>query len=238
MKYSYVFFDMDGTVLDTIGDLTDSVNHILEECGFAPIDETAAAGFLGNGAKHLLECAFELSSGKTADEDLINRILPEYREYYNSHSRINTAPYPGILSLMERLKAEGVRVAVVSNKPDRTVQELSARFFGGLAEFSIGESPAVRRKPAPDMVYEVMHRMGLKSGEADDGSLFGGFPEELRRRCVYVGDTEVDLETADNAGMDCITVTWGFRSAEQLKERGAGVLVSSAEELGRAILES
>ena len=237
MRYDTVFFDMDGTVLDTLKDLADAVNHILAEFGYAPVDHNDIAHSLGNGAAHLIRRALAISSGKEPDDALVEAVLSVYKPYYNAHSRVATAPYHGIIELMGRLKAEGVRMAVVSNKPDQTVQELSVLFFGDLLNLSIGESAGIRKKPAPDMVFQAMRTMGLPCREDETersnrpADQFCGFSEELRRRCVYIGDTEVDLATGANAGMDCIAVDWGFRSREELVRSGARTIVSSTEEL-------
>ena len=133
---------------------------------------------------------------------------------------MRTGPYAGILPLMARLKAAGIRQAIISNKPDPAVQELAAHFFPGLLETAVGESPAVRRKPNPDAVLRAVEQMGLEKAD-----------------CVYVGDTEVDLQTAKNAGLDCIAVTWGFREEEQLLAAGAEKLAHSAAELEALLLE-
>lgn len=223
MKYRYVFFDMDGTVLDTLTDLTDAVNHTIVRFGYAPVTPEQTAYNLGNGARHLLEASMELSAGKgPAAEEETDRILAEYLPYYNSHCRVKTAPYPGTLELMDALKKRDIRMAVVSNKPDAAVQELSELFFGDAMDVSIGECPGVSRKPAPDMVYEAMRRMGLCGGTV---------PEDLKRQSVYIGDTEVDLQTAGNAGLDCIAVSWGFRRREDLEKAGAAVIADSLAEL-------
>lgn len=210
MKYKAVLYDMDGTVLDTLSDLTDAVNFSLARFGYPARGTREVRGFLGNGARRLIELAVPAG---TEEADIL-RVLEFYKPYYDAHCRVKTAPYDGILPLMRRLRAAGVMQAVISNKPDPAVQELAAAFFPGLLEYAVGESAAVRRKPAPDAVNAAAARLGLDKAE-----------------CVYVGDSEVDIATARSAGMDCISVCWGFRDAEELEKAGASCLVHSAEEL-------
>ena len=214
MQYRYVFFDMDGTLLDTLDDLRDSVNTVLSGYGLALISPYEAAHFLGNGAKHLVHCSLKERVSPEQEEE----ILEEYKAWYQDHCRIKTAPYPGVMDLLARLKAVGCRMAVVSNKPDPAVRELNEYFFGGLIETAIGEKTGIRRKPAPDTLLEAMRLL-----EAD------------RKECVYIGDTEVDLQTAENAGLNCICVAWGFRSIEELQSAGAEAIVGTAEELEKLI---
>ena len=214
MQYRYVFFDMDGTLLDTLDDLRDSVNTVLSRYGLAPISRYEAAHFLGNGAKHLVHCSLKGQVSPEQEEE----ILEEYKAWYQDHCRIKTAPYPGVMDLLARLKAAGCRMAVVSNKPDPAVRELNEYFFGGLIETAIGEKTGIRRKPAPDTLLEAMRLL-----EAD------------RKECVYIGDTEVDLQTAENAGLNCICVAWGFRSIEELQAAGADAIVGNADELEELI---
>ena len=215
MQYRYVFFDLDGTLLDTLADLQDSVNTVIERYGLPPITRSEAAHFLGNGAKHLVHCSLKGQVSPEQEEV----ILDEYKAWYQDHCRIKTAPYPGIMELLANLKAAGCRMAVVSNKPDPAVRELNATFFGDLLETAIGEKKEIRRKPAPDTLLEAMRLLG-----AD------------REECVYIGDTEVDLQTAANAGLRCICVAWGFRSMEELRAADAGTIVTNAYELERCIL--
>ena len=210
MNTPYLFFDLDGTLLDTLDDLRDSVNTILSRYALAPITRDEAAHFLGNGAKHLVHCS--LKGQVTEDEE--NTILQEYKAWYQDHCRIKTAPYPGVMDMLQTLKEKGFRMAVVSNKPDPAVKELNIHFFGDLLETAIGEKEGIRRKPAPDTLWEAMRLLDA--------------PQE---KCLYIGDTEVDLQTAKNAGMRCISVSWGFRSEEELLASGADTIVRTAPEL-------
>lgn len=215
MNIQTVLFDMDGTVLNTVDDLCDSVNAILTLYGLPPISAGDTARYLGNGARHLIECAVPAGT----DPAVTEAVLADYVPYYKAHCRIKTAPYAGILPLMERLRAVGIRMAIVSNKPDAATRELSDLFFGDLVDVTIGETPEIRRKPAPDTVLAAMRRMN-----AD--------PETS----VYIGDTEVDIETARNSGIGCISVDWGFRSEQQLLDAGASAVAHSPEELERLLV--
>ena len=206
---------MDGTVLDTLDDLADSVNRSLREFGLPEVSRFQVGQSLGNGAKYLIRHCLPEGS----DEALCERVLSFYKPWYDAHCRIKTKPYDGILQLMETLRADGVSQAIISNKPDSAVQELAEAFFPGLMDVVIGESPAVKRKPSPDTVLAAASQMGLMASD-----------------CVYIGDTEADLETARNAGMDCIPVSWGFRTEEQLRAAGAEEIIRSPEELKKKLL--
>lgn len=213
MKYKAVLYDMDGTVLDTLQDLTEAVNTSLRRFGLPERSAAHVRAGLGNGAQQLIE--YCMPDG--ADSALTQEVLSFYKPYYDAHCRIKTAPYPGMLALMQRLKEEGVKQAIVSNKPDKAVRELANAFFAKYLELSVGESETVRRKPCPDSVNTAAAAMGVSNAE-----------------CVYVGDSEVDIETAKNAGMDCISVTWGFRNAEQLAP-DASCMVDDMDALYAAI---
>ncbi len=216
MRYKAVLFDMDGTVLDTLGDLANAVNHVLGEFGMPLHSRAEIATYLGNGAGWLI--AHAVPEG--TDEALVREVLRVYQPWYDAHCTILTAPYPGIPEMMARLRDAGVKQAVISNKQDSAVRLLAAEHFPGLLEAAVGESPSVRRKPNPDAVLEALRAMGVERGEA-----------------VYVGDTEVDLETARNAGLDCAIVGWGFRTEEALKAAGAERIFRTADELRDWLLE-
>lgn len=215
MRYKAVLFDMDGTVLDTLGDLANACNHTLCVFGLPERSRTEVAHFLGNGAAWLISHAVP----EGTDEARVQEILRAYQPWYDAHCAIETAPYPGILALMEALKAAGVRQAVVSNKQDSAVQLLAEQHFPGLLDFAVGESASVRRKPNPDAVLAALSHMGVA-------------PEEA----VYVGDTEVDMQTAKNAHLPCAVVGWGFRTDEELREAGAQRIFHSADELQKWLL--
>ena len=218
MRYKAILFDMDGTVLDTLRDLNAAANRALAEFGFAPrtMDETRR--FVGNGSRRLLE----LSLPEGADAETVERVLAWYLPYYNAHANDATRPYDGIPELLAALKEAGVPLAVVSNKPDRTVKELSAIHFPGLLEVAVGENEAggVRRKPWPDTLLAAAAALGVEAGD-----------------CLYVGDSEVDVLTAARAGMDCASVLWGFRSREELEAAGAKLFFDTPGELKSFLLD-
>lgn len=214
-RFDTVLFDLDGTLLDTLDDLLDAANHTLRELGYPERTRAEIRSFLGNGAETQLRRAL----GMGASEETVQKALALYKPYYAAHCQIKTKPYAGVVELMAALKAEGFRLAVVSNKLDDAVKLLVAQHFGALADTAMGETAQRRRKPAPDMVNDALAALG-----AD------------KSRAVYVGDSEVDIETARNAGIPCISVCWGFRDREQLVEAGAAEIAADAGEL-KALLE-
>ena len=213
MRYRGVLWDMDGTVLDTLEDLWAAVNVSLRRFSLPEASLEAVRAGLGNGAAHLISCV--------APEEQAAEVLAFYKPWYDAHCNLKTRPYPGILPLMGALRAGGVRQAIISNKPDPAVQELAKSYFPGLLDSAVGESETVRRKPNPDAVLAAVKQMGLTVAE-----------------CVYIGDTEVDLATAKNAGMACIAVSWGFRSRAQLLAAGATQIAATAEELEKLLAQS
>lgn len=197
-----VIFDLDGTLLDTLEDLTDATNAALAAFGYPRRSLEEVRQFVGNGAARLIALAVP----EGADPE---PVLAYFREYYDAHCRIKTGPYPGILEALSQI-ARSCPVAIVSNKPDSAVKALCADYFPGI--FALGEHPGCPRKPAADMVLKAMDTIGAKT-------------------CVYVGDSEVDLETAKNAGVPCLSVLWGFRDRATLEQAGATHFCTSAEEL-------
>ena len=214
MGYQGILFDMDGTVLDTLTDLHSAVNASLRHFGLPAVSRDTVRAGLGNGAAHLIHACLP---GRP--EALVQQVLAWYIPWYEAHCRVETRPYAGILPLMERLRAAGLQLAIISNKGDGAVQELAAAFFPGLLETAVGESETVRRKPNPDAVLAAAARMGLPVSA-----------------CVYVGDTEVDLATARNAGMACIAVSWGFRTEAQLRAAGAQTIAGDPAALEALLL--
>ena len=208
--YKAVIFDLDGTILDTLDDLADSVNFALQKHGLPVRENAEIRSFLGNGMVNLVK----LSAGDKAED--IAGILADFKEYYAKHSADKTKPYDGVLETISALKEQGVKTAVLSNKGDFAVQPLVKRYFGGLIERAQGENEAagVLRKPNPDGVYKIMKELGVTEKET-----------------VFVGDSEVDILTAKNAGVDCVAVTWGFRDEKDLIENGAEKRISKPSEL-------
>lgn len=215
MKYKAALFDMDGTLIDSLEDMMDSVNATLSHFSMPQISYEQTRCYVGNGARRLIEQAVPAGT----DSRLFEQVYNYYLGYYNTHAGIKTHPYEGIIPMLSALKNAGMKLAVISNKPDATVRELTPVFFDGLFELSVGESPSVRRKPAPDTVYAAINAMGLEKSE-----------------CVYIGDSEVDVATAKNAGVDCIAVTWGFRTVQTLLDAGAETLINTVPELEKKLL--
>ena len=207
MTYKTCLFDMDGTVLDTIADLRDAVNHTLALYGCPACDTQRVRDATGNGARDLI--ARCLPQGEATPD--FEAIFSAYKSYYAAHSCIKTAPYEGITALLQELREDGCKVAIVSNKPDGAVKELAARFFPGIPAFGEAGLP---RKPAPDMVYHALDVLGAN-----------------RANAAYIGDSEVDVATAKNAGLELIAVSWGFRSRAHLVQSGAVTIVDSVAEL-------
>lgn len=195
-----IIFDLDGTLLNTLEDLTNSVNYAMEKFGFPVHTIEEIRSFVGNGAPKLIERSIPQGTENPSYE----AVLAAFKEHYAAHCEDKTKPYEGVMELLAQLKEKGCRMAVVSNKFDGAVKRLCKKYFGSYLETAIGESADVKRKPAPDTVYRALHELSC------DGS-----------RAVYVGDSEVDIQTARNASLPCISVTWGFRTEEQLKAAGA-----------------
>lgn len=215
MGYRLAVFDMDGTILDTLEDLKDSLNFALKETGFPQRTLEEVRCFVGNGLQKLVERA----TPPDITEEEKKKIQEVFKKHYKEHCADKTRPYDGILELLCDLRESGVKTAVVSNKGDFAVQDLCRDYFDGLFDCAIGEREGVRKKPAPDSVNEVLRI--LQAGRED---------------AVYIGDSEVDIETARNAGIDGIIVSWGFREKAFLAERGAELILDSAAELKAQIL--
>lgn len=215
MKYKLAIFDLDGTILDTLEDLTDSTNYVLSANGYPihTIDEVRR--YVGNGIYLLIKRA--LPNG--TDEKEIQRLFEQFVSYYKDHCAIKTKPYDGIKDLLVSLKEKDIKRAVVSNKGDFAVKILIDKYFLDLFEISVGQKDGVRKKPYPDSVNEVLKELDCKNQEA-----------------VYIGDSEVDIQTAINANMDCISVSYGFRSKEFLKENKARLIVDDVKELYKELL--
>lgn len=214
----YAIFDLDGTLLNTLEDLTDSMNYILEVNGFPLRTLEEIRSFVGNGVRKLVERA--IPEDKRSDSVFVDKLYKDFSLYYNEHCMIKTDLYDGIKELVENLTQNGYDCAIVSNKIDSAVKELSDKYFGSLMKASIGEIPSVKTKPAPDMVELAMKEMGA-----------------VKERTIYIGDSEVDVQTAKNSGLPSVSVLWGFRDKEFLAEKGAEVFVHSAEELLEYLLK-
>lgn len=208
MGYATYLFDMDGTLLDTLADLTAAVNHTLEQYGYPRRTIEQVRKGLGNGAVKLMAAMLPQGEETPGFAD----IMRDYRAWYQAHACVETCPYPGVPEMLKRLRQRGCKVAIVSNKPHGAACELAERFFPGVPTF--GERPETLRKPAPDMVFHALAALGAGKENA-----------------VYVGDSEVDVQTARNAGLPVIGVAWGFRGREALAAAGAETIVDTAAEL-------
>lgn len=210
MGYRLVMFDLDGTILDTLEDLTDAVNYALRQNGQPERSIDEVRRFVGNGIKKLIERAVQPGTGS----DETDRIYNDFMPYYKAHCADKTKAYDGIDELLSELKREGFLTAVVSNKADVAVKKLCEQYFSGLFDYCVGERAGILKKPAPDSVNEVLKKLSVNKAEA-----------------VYVGDSDVDLDTARNAGLDCISVNWGFRDEEFLLEHGAVKIANDPEQI-------
>lgn len=213
-KYKLAIFDLDGTLLETLEDLHDSTNHALVSQGLPPRTLDEVRRFVGNGIHKLIERAVpEGSSSETVEQ-----VFEEFKTWYAVHCNDKTSAYDGIKEMLLALRKAGVHTAVVSNKADFGVQTLCKTYFSGLLDVAVGQREGIRLKPAPDSVNEVLRLLEIRREDA-----------------VYIGDSDVDIDTARNAGMDCISVTWGFRRREFLLEHGAVILADKPENLEEII---
>ena len=230
-----VIFDMDGTILNTLDDLADAINYALGVRGHKnDFDNDIVRMFFGSGIRVAFERALALENGIEVEEleyigtkeyegkyktdsDInseIEKLLEIYVPYYNEHCNDKTAAYAGINELLNELKSMGIKIAVVSNKPDAAVTKLCEDLFAGLFDYHLGELPEIARKPERDMVDKSLQVLGVDRNEA-----------------IYVGDSEIDLLTAQNAQMNCVAVTWGFRGIEFLKAHNAEIIIQKPMEL-------
>ena len=209
-QYDTYIFDLDGTLLSTLQDLAASCNHALAAHGMPQRTIEEVRMFVGNGVKKLMERA--VPDG--LDNPSFEEVYASFRQHYMLHNLDTTMPYDGVMQMLADLRAQGKKVAVVSNKFYATTRELCRHFFGDLVPVAIGEREDIRKKPAPDTVFQALRELGVEN-----------------RNAVYIGDSDVDVETARNSGMPCISVLWGFRDKDFLLAHGATTFISSPEEL-------
>lgn len=207
-KYDACIFDLDGTLTDTLEDLKNSVNFAMRSMGFPERTLDEVRRFVGNGMEKLIK----RSIPENADDEAAAKALGFFKEYYRDHLNDTTVPYDGIMQMLIKLRDRGIKTAVVSNKADEAVKAIVSGFFGGLIIVSRGKMPDVPPKPSPEAVFEVMKTLGCENA-------------------VYAGDSDVDVETAHNAGLECIGVTWGFRGRELLEKCSADYIVDSPDEI-------
>ncbi|MBR1661531.1 MAG: HAD-IIIA family hydrolase [Acidaminococcaceae bacterium] len=209
-KYKAIIFDLDGTLLDTLKDLQEGTNYALRVNGMPERTLDEIRRFVGSGARKLIERVIP----GCEKEGVYEKVMGDFAFYYKEHCKDNTAPYPGIMELLKELKRRGYALGVVSNKPDFAVQELIPEYFPDIFSSVTGERQGVAKKPAPDLIWEAMKKLNASKEES-----------------VYIGDSEVDIEAAKNAGLPCISVAWGFKGRDFLEEHDAEMIVDAPEEI-------
>ena len=216
MKYTTIVFDCDGTLLDTLTDLRNAVNYVLRAHDLPERSVPEVKAALGNGVAHLMR----QSLPDSISEAEFNTYLDEFKAYYGEHLQDYTAPYPGMLDVLDTLRAKGYKLAIVSNKIQEGITPLNKEYFGDRLPVAIGERPGLQRKPAPDMVLQALKELGSTQDES-----------------IYIGDSEVDVATAKNSGLLCIGVTWGFRDEQLHKDLGVKYIARKAEDIVTIIEE-
>ena len=209
-KYDTVIFDLDGTLLNTLEDLTDAVNFVMRANEYPERTIEEVRCFVGNGIRRLMELAVP----EGVSEDTFENVFEQFKSYYTDHCQIKTCAYEGIMELLEKLYTDGVSMAIVSNKNHAAVCELNEIYFKKYIEVAIGQKDGIRKKPAPDTVLQALKELGKEKESA-----------------IYVGDSEVDFLTAQNTGMDCVLVTWGFRTTEELGVYEPTTFIEKPEQL-------
>lgn len=210
MKYKAVIWDLDGTLLDTLEDLKNSVNFGLDKFNMPNITLEMTRRFVGNGVGRLIQLAVPEGTDKETEA----KVLEVFKAHYEEHSLDATKPYDGVVDVLKALKSAGYKMAIVSNKIENAVGELAEKFFPGLIDVAIGETPDVPKKPAPDMIFKALDKLGLAKEEA-----------------IFIGDSDVDVATGINSGLDMLTVLWGFRDEDELVKAGAKEFVRKPEEI-------
>ena len=225
MNHKAAVFDLDGTLLDTLQDLADAVNYALKVRNLPERSIDEVREFVGNGIVNLIVRArpggtvtdtFDTIKDDKQAVALHEMLLDDFKKFYGAHCEDNTKPYDGILDVLRELKCRGIKIAVVSNKADFAVKKLCPAYFGDLVDVASGEDEAhgIGKKPAPEMVYRALDEIGVGVDDA-----------------IYIGDSDVDIDTARNSGMPCISVLWGFRNREFLVSHGADIFVEEPEQL-------
>lgn len=215
MPYKAAVFDLDGTLLNTITDLAWATNYALKHYHMPTYTVEDVKHMVGNGVAKLIRDAVSANTS----EELYQKVLATFKEHYADHSLDTTAPYPGVTEAVDQLRAAGVKCAVVSNKPDFAIANLMNHFFPNKFDFALGQRDDLKRKPDAEPVLFALKQIGVSSNDA-----------------VYIGDSEVDIATARNSGMPCISVTWGFRDKEVLLAAGATACADTADEMTALIL--
>ena len=216
--YNTVIFDLDGTLLNTLEDLADAVNYVLKKFGWQEHTIEQVRTHVGNGIRNLMKRSVPGGFDNPQFEDAFQT----FKDYYQKHCQIKTDAYPGIMDLLEALYKKGYKMAIVSNKAHKAVEELNEIYFKDYISVAMGENEdaGIKKKPAPEMVYKALERLNSKKEEA-----------------IYVGDSEVDKATADNSGLDCVLCQWGFRKLELLQSLGPKAIIAEPMELIEIISE-
>ncbi len=214
MEQKVVVFDLDGTLLNTLCDLTNCFNYAITQFGYPKRTKEEIKSFVGNGIKTAIEKALPYK----IDNDELNKIVEVFKKYYLEHMQENTKPYDGIIEMLKDLHERGYKTAVVSNKYDDAVNGLCDKYFRGLVDTATGEGYGIRKKPEADGVLKVLNELKIK-------------PENA----VYVGDSEVDIQTAKNAGIPCISVLWGFKDRDFLEKNGAKCFAETPDDVIKII---
>lgn len=214
MNYDTILFDLDGTLLDTLDDLADSVNYALGKYSLPLQDRSKIRSYIGNGAENLI--ARSVPQGK--ENPFYCAVFADFRKHYTEHSSDKTRPYPGVPQLVKELAKRHIKMGIVSNKPDVSVKQLKEKFFEGEISVAIGAREGIEKKPAPDTVFAALAELG-----------------STREHTLYIGDSEVDVFTAQNAGIDCLAVTWGFRDKAELERAGAKEIADRTEDVLKKI---
>lgn len=215
-RFKAAIFDLDGTLINTIDDLANACNYALEKSGYPTHEVIKYKKFVGDGKRKLIERI--IPSNEKSDE-VIDKVEGLFDEYYSDHMFDKTAPYEGIVTLLEELKENKIKLAVVSNKPHKFISEIVEKYFPGVFEISFGHREGYKTKPNPQSVLEVIEKFNINKEE-----------------CVYIGDSNVDMQTARNANLVSIGVLWGFRDEDELKAEGANFVVESSDEIKKLIL--
>lgn len=210
MAIQTVIFDLDGTLLFTLEDLTDSVNFAMRKFGFKEYSVGEVREAIGNGVRLLMKRI----TPQDISEEVFEECLNVFKQHYSDNMYNKTKAYDGVIPMLEKLRADGYKIAVLSNKFDSAVKELSEKYFGDLVDLAVGQKEGVDEKPSPLGVYEIAKELNTPVEE-----------------CIFVGDSEVDIQTANNAGIDCISVVWGYKDLNFLYENGASKLVYIPEDI-------
>lgn len=214
MDKDTIIFDLDGTLLNTLEDLHACINYAIDYCGYPKRSIEEIRNFVGNGIKKAIERA--LPEGTSEEET--EKVIAIFKEYYQKHLTEYTKPYDGIIKLLEELRAKGYKTGVVSNKYDKAVKALCKEYFGDLIQTAIGESEEIGKKPNPNGVLKAIKEVN-----------------STKERTIYIGDSEVDIQTAKNANIPCISVLWGFKDKEFLEANGGNIFAKAPEDIIKII---